>query len=277
MGVVASAASTVRPGLAALSHPRLWRGADLAHAAGQAVLGSGFELLDAELPGGGWPVGALTELMPAHEGIGELRLLGPALARLTSPTPVKARATTLPRRVVWIAPPHQPYAPALAAAGIDLAQLLVVNVAPGRDALWAAEQALASRACGAVLVWPGLKRDAPRYADLRRLTLAAEGSHAAAFVFRPQSALPEPSPAVLRISLDAQAGGLSLRIGKRRGAPAVHPVLLTAFAQGRAGTVPVAPLQNPEPRQAKALPHVLDRIAAAASAAGTVQPWVATG
>ena len=62
-------------------HPALWRGSDLAHAAGPCIA-SGFHALDAALPGGGWPVGALTELLPAHEGIGELRVLGHALATL---------------------------------------------------------------------------------------------------------------------------------------------------------------------------------------------------
>jgi protein ImuA len=48
----------------------------------QAVLASGHAALDAQLPGGGWPVGALTELLLPHPGVGELRLLAPALAAL---------------------------------------------------------------------------------------------------------------------------------------------------------------------------------------------------
>jgi hypothetical protein len=83
----------------------------------KATLTSGFAALDAELPGGGWPLGALCELLPRHVGIGELRLLGPALASLSAAG----------RSLAWIAPPHRPYAPALAAAGIDLARVLVVN------------------------------------------------------------------------------------------------------------------------------------------------------
>ena len=101
---------------AILQRPDIRRGAELGRVAVPSVP-SDFPALDAELPGGGWPASALTEILPQHEGIGELRLLGPALARLT-------RAG---RCLAWIAPPHLPYAPALAAAGIDLARLLIVR------------------------------------------------------------------------------------------------------------------------------------------------------
>ncbi|HEY4748022.1 MAG TPA: translesion DNA synthesis-associated protein ImuA, partial [Steroidobacteraceae bacterium] len=146
-----------------LDRPDIWRGDSLSRA-GTPTISCGFPGLDAELPGGGWPAGALTEILPAHEGIGELRLLGPALAGLSQ------RGL----RLVWIAPPHLPYAPALAAAGIDVANLVIVRTASPKETLWAAEQALASNACGAVLAWP---RGA-KYAELRRLQIAAEGGRA---------------------------------------------------------------------------------------------------
>jgi cell division inhibitor SulA/protein ImuA len=173
---------------------------------------SGFTALDAELPGGGWPTGCLTECLPAHEGIGELRLLGPALARLS-------RAG---RRLAWIAPPHLPYAPALDAAGIALDRLLIVRTVAARDALWAAEQALASAACGAVLVWPG----AVKYAELRRLQLAAERARAFAVLFRAPRAAGEASPAALRLGFHTAAGALAVRILKRRGAVCELPVVV---------------------------------------------------
>jgi cell division inhibitor SulA/protein ImuA len=177
-----------------------------------ASVPTGFAALDAELPGGGWPTGCLTECLPAHEGIGELRLLGLALARLS-------RAG---KRLAWIAPPHLPYAPALDAAGIALPQLLIIKAATARDALWATEQALASSACGAVLAWPG----AVKYAELRRLQLAAEKAHALAVLFRPLRAAGEASPAALRLGLDTAAGGLAVRILKRRGAVCERPVVV---------------------------------------------------
>src|SRR2546427_5463009 len=103
---------------ALLERPDIWRG-DALSSAGTPAIPSGFPGLDAELPGGGWPAGALTEILPAHEGIGELRLLGSALAGLSQ------RGL----RLAWIAPPHLPYAPALAAAGIDISDLVIFRTA----------------------------------------------------------------------------------------------------------------------------------------------------
>src|SRR6266404_1545316 len=80
---------------ALLDRPDIWRG-DSLNRVGTPTVACGFPELDAELPGGGWPAGALTEILPAHEGIGELRLLGPALAGLSQ----------LGLRLAWIAPPH---------------------------------------------------------------------------------------------------------------------------------------------------------------------------
>ena len=111
-----------------LSHPAIWRGNDVAPE--PAAVPSGFADLDAVLPGRGWPQGALTELLLEREGIGELRLTLPALASLTSQR----------RDIVWIAPPHQPYPPALSAAGLDLARLYIVTCKSPQDALWAYEQ-----------------------------------------------------------------------------------------------------------------------------------------
>ena len=196
-----------------LSHPALWRGSELACVTAPS-LPTGFPGLDAELPGGGWPTGKLTEILSAHEGIGELRIFGPTLAKLC------ARG----RRLAWIAPPHRPYAPALAAAGIDLARIFIVRTRNDRETLWATEQALRANACGAVLAWHA----AVKYPELRRLQFAAEGSHALAVLFRPSHAAGESSPAVLRIALETTAGGLAVHILKRRGAPLAQPVLLPA-------------------------------------------------
>jgi cell division inhibitor SulA/protein ImuA len=196
---------------AVLDRPDVWRG-DAPGRGGVPGIPSGFAALDAELPGGGWPVGALTEIFPSHEGIGELRLLGPALASL-------ARRG---ERLAWIAPPHLPYAPALAAAGIDPAKLVIVRAASAKDALWAAEQALRSNACGAVLAWP----EKIAWPELRRLQLATEGSQALAVLFRPPRTASEASPAALRLALDTCEGDLAVRVLKRRGAVLGRPIRL---------------------------------------------------
>jgi hypothetical protein len=199
---------------ALLDRPDIWRG-DSLNRTGAPVVSSGFPALDAALPGGGWPAGALTEILPAHEGIGEVRLLGSALAALSR------RGL----RLAWIAPPHLPYAPALAAAGIDIARLVIVRTASQKETLWAAEQALASNACGAVLAWP----EGTKYPELRRLQIAAEGGRAPAFLFRPPETASESSPAALRIALGTSNGGLAVEVFKRRGTPLARPILLPAM------------------------------------------------
>ena len=188
----------------------VWRGMASAPKAG--TLASGFGVLDRELPGGGWPCGALTELLGGLEGIGELQLVLPALAALTAQG----------RRVVWLAPPHLPYAPALAAAGIDLTHLVVVRAPGRRDGLWAAEQVLRAGSCHALLAW----LQAPRYPELRRLAIAAEPGRTCVFLFRPPAAAAEPSPAVLRLALEPAPEGLAVRILKRRAAAAAAPLIV---------------------------------------------------
>src|SRR5512140_469667 len=209
-------------------HPGIWRGGEFARTACPGIA-SGFAALDAELPGGGWPCGALTEILSQHEGIGELRILGPALAQLASQG----------KFIAWIAPPYLPYAPALAAAGIALERVLIVKTAKESDSLGAPEQALDSAACGGVLAWP---RD-NRYTQLRRLQLAAEGGRCLAVLFRSPQAAYEPSPAVLRIALATSAGGLALSILKRRGAPLSRPILLPALS-----APPAVAGSHPSPR-----------------------------
>jgi len=194
-----------------LSHPAVWRGSALGNVITPSVP-TGFPALDAELPGGGWPAAALTEILPQHEGIGELRILGHALANLS------ARG----RWLAWIAPPYLPYAPALQAAGMDLARLIVVRTRSPRETLWAVEQALRSNSCGAVLAWPGKIT----WPGLRRLQLATEGSQALAVLFRPPRTASEASPAALRLALDTCEGDLAVRILKRRGAVLGRPIRL---------------------------------------------------
>ncbi|HTN30886.1 MAG TPA: translesion DNA synthesis-associated protein ImuA [Pseudomonas sp.] len=189
---------------------RVWRGqAVIAASASQPT---GHAELDAALPGGGWPDAALSEILVAASGLGELRLLWPTLARLTASD----------ERVVLVAPPHIPYPQAWLAAGVDLRHLNIVR-ATGRDALWAAEQCLRSGCCGAVLCWPKQADDRA----LRRLQIAAETGQTLAFAYRPLQEAANPSPAALRLTVDAEG----VRILKCRGglAPA-RPIATPAFA-----------------------------------------------
>ena len=196
-----------------LQRADLWRGGEES-ARRDGAVPTGHPRLDEHL-GGGWPRGALTELLLDHRGIGELRLLLPALARLGAE-----------RWLAWIDPPLVPYAPALAAAGIDLARLLWVQPPDADERLWAAEQTLRSGACGAVLLWPGrITNPLPR-----RLQLAAEHGDSSGFLFRPRSTAAQHSPAALRLQLEPAADGLRVAPLKRRGGRLPAPLLLAVSA-----------------------------------------------
>lgn len=175
------------------------------HAPPADTLSTGFAALDAALPGGGWPMGALTEILAPREGGGELRLTLPALAALA------ARG----RWLAWVGSPHVPYAPALAASGLMLERLLWVRAESAVERLWCAEQALRSGACGAVLVWSS--RVPPQ--RLRRLQLAAEDGRAWALLFRGEAPHGQASPASLRLRVAPVARGLSVEVQKCRGRP----------------------------------------------------------
>ncbi len=201
-------------------HPALWRarGGQVAQA---QVCASGFAALDAELPGGGWPQRALTELLLPGPGLGEWRLLAPALSRLA------ARG----RAVMLFNPPARPSAEALAELGLPPSRCLVVQArAPERlaagaaarrppaapvEVCWALEQALRSGQLGAVLAWPGA---AARPDILRRWQLAAQSHPGPAFLLREPAAATRPSPAPLRLSLTCLGPDrLGVQLLKRRG------------------------------------------------------------
>src|SRR5260370_34189244 len=59
-------------------HPALWRATQLACAYGKTI-DTGYAALSEQVPGGGWPVGTMTESLLQQAGVGEIRLLGPAL------------------------------------------------------------------------------------------------------------------------------------------------------------------------------------------------------
>lgn len=228
-------------------HPSLWRAHQLGHQH-QAVVPSGFARLDAELPGGGWPTQALTELLLPHAGLGELRLLAPALAQVQEQG----------RHLLWFDPPARPCSWALAELGLDWQQLVVVrrrsvvagatthpathgtprrpphhtprtpDPGAGADVLWALEQALKSGHVGAVVAWLPM---GVRPESLRRLQLAAQGHDGPVFLLREPQAQARPSVAALRLLL-APAGPdrLQLHILKRRGPPPQQPLQLALAA-----------------------------------------------
>src|SRR5512133_4005469 len=233
----------------------VWRADALAGACG-ATLASGHGLLDAELPGGGWPVGALCEILQPPGVCQEWRLLLPALAHRPGP-------------LVLVGPPHEPFGPGLAAQGLDVRRLLWVDAAMPAQRLWAAEQALRCAEVGAVLAWlPQVRTE-----QLRRLQLAAQTHSKLLFVLRPEAAQSESSPAVLRLllvrapSADVAPDSLRVQILKRRGAPLARTLVLSARPAGLAVLLALRG-DNPGPDQQlvarEEAGHALDCLAAGA-------------
>lgn len=182
---------------------RVWKGRPAVPPA--SVHPTGLAALDAVLPTGGWPESALSEILMAKDGVGELQLVLPTLARLSAAG----------ERIVLVAPPYTPYPHAWQNAGVDLRQLSVVQ-AEERDALWAVEQCLRSGSCGAVLCWPRKADDRA----LRRLQVAAETGQTLAFAWRALSEAINSSPAALRLAVEAKPA--QVRVLKCRGGLA-HP------------------------------------------------------
>lgn len=252
---------------------RIWQGDQLAHASGRTVP-SGHAALDALLPGAGWPAGSLTELLVEQGGIGEMRLVAPALRSLTA---------TAGRHVLLVAPPWQPYACALRAWGLALDRVVWVRAGED-DAPWVAEQALRQDGIGAVLLWQArVRADA-----VRRLQVAAQDSRALAFLIRPVAARSQSSPAPLRMTCtpvpppaDAginrrqwmQLSAVSVDIFKRRGPPPAQPLIVMLPLQD--AVLPLAGPASAVPRPG--INHVVDRRHLAALAAGGREATAAAG
>jgi len=201
--------------------PELWKGRSPNGA--RRTLPSGHARLDERLPGGGWPVGALTEIIAGPPGRGELSLLLPALAQLGADG----------QWVVLVDPPWIPYPPALRARRLALERLLLVRTGDASGALWACEQALRNGRGGAVLAWP----QAISFPRLRRLQLAAREQGKLGFVFRGEQALRETSPAALRLHLEHGAAGTTrVRVVKCRGSHPPPPFELRFSAYANAFT-----------------------------------------
>jgi hypothetical protein len=168
---------------------KVWRGRAVPVPAGEQP--TGWAALDAALPAGGWPDAALSEILLPADGVGELRLLLPTLARLSHAA----------RSVVVVSPPYAPCVAGWQQHGVDMRMVDIV-AAEQPDVLWATEQCLRSGSCAAVLAWP-------RQADdraLRRLQVAADTGRALAFAFRDRRHLSSASPAALRLEIETSPG-----------------------------------------------------------------------
>lgn len=207
-----------------LQRPDLWR-AKSGLAVARPTMPSGLPALDRAL-GGGWPAGALIELLLERSGIGELRLLVPLLSGL-SKQGVTAKTSAPPRRQVWIDPPLPLYAPALRQHGIGLEELLIVRPVDRAQWLWSCIQALRAGPDIAVLCWPNRHR--LRYAELRQLQVAASDHGSLGFLLRDlaqgRGVLQHSTPSPLRLQLTGTVAALCIDILKQRGSASGQRIL----------------------------------------------------
>jgi protein ImuA len=234
------------------SLPHVWRVEDLAQQ--EVVLPTGHAALDAQLPGGGWPVGNLVEVLQQWAGPHVWQLLMPALVQAIRKQPGP---------VVLVNAPFEPFGPSLLAQGLPAERLLCVKADKPGARLWAAEQVLRCADVAALLAWLPQARSA----ELRRLHMAAQQHGRLLFVFRGLDARHEASPARLRLLLGG-VDTLELHIVKRRGPPLETPLALPGHSarlaallearRRRSTATPAVLTAVPPPRRS----HVLDRAAA---------------
>jgi protein ImuA len=230
--------------------PQVWRGRELAQAQ-ERTRPTGHAVLDAQLPGGGWPLGSLVEILQREAQQHVWQLAGPALAEAM-------RRTRDP--AVLVHPPYQPFGPALRAQGIVPEHLLCVQADRPAARLWAAEQALRCADVAAVLAW----LPQARAEDLRRLHLCAQAGEKLLLVFRGIEARGQSSPARLRLLVQGSEP-LEVTILKRRGPPLLQPLRLPAQPQKLSALLGVRRARRTAaPTLPAGASHGLDRTAALA-------------
>jgi protein ImuA len=230
----------------------LWHG-DEVGARVTSVVSSGHAALDRELPGGGWPCHALTEVLCPQPSTLEWRLLGPALRAVVAGG----------HQVVVIAPPKCPHLAGLQHEGIDARHLVWLKAENPADRLWCTEQLVRANAAGAVLAWlPQARQE-----QLRRLQVRAQASDGPVFLFRPAATLHEASPAPLRVMASVGADWeLNVNVFKRRGPVHADTVVLPSVPGGLASII--TPRLNKPSRliASEARSHAVDRTPSAAAA-----------
>jgi protein ImuA len=239
----------------ALAGKGLWRGNELGLSTQREVVSSGFDPLDAELPGGGWPCRSLTEILQSQPSLCEWRLLGRSLQRIVSAG----------GHIILVSPPKHPHVPGLLQHGLAADQIVWLEAKTPAERLWTTEQLIKSNPAGAILAWlPQARQE-----QLRRLQVHAQSCDAPVFLFRPATALHDASPAPLRVYVDLGTGWqLDVKVFKRRGPPQAQAMALFSIPDSLLGVltprlrhgIPVpAPL---EPRRVGTLGSVATPVAA---------------
>jgi protein ImuA len=174
-------------------------------------MGTGHDMLDAELPNKGWPRSSLVELLVEQHGIGEIQLLKPCL-----------RSLSQKQRVAFVQPPYLPHSMTCRAWHLNERNLLWLRPQSSADALWSAEQILKNGSIGGLVIWQANVRPE----SLRRLNLAAQSADTWLWLVRPIAAAADASAAPLRIALRPAVGGVFADIIKRKGPTCDAPIFV---------------------------------------------------
>ena len=162
------------------------------------VVSTGVPALDASLPHGGLPAGAITELLSHQPGSGVMRLAIQCARQAVRAGGVVAVVDTQ----------NNFYPPAAVQLGLSVEQLLIVRTRRPAEAFWAVDQALRCSAVAAVLAYlPHLER-----ARARRLQLSAEIGGGLGLLLQPATDL-RPSFAGIRMQIEPVAADGSVADG----------------------------------------------------------------
>lgn len=184
-----------------LNRADIWRG-DVRILAPQIALDTGYPELNAALLNDGWPRRSLVEVCQKGFNPQEWLLLSPALKAADG-------------YVVLLNPPVMPFCQALIQAGLDLDQIIIVQVSNKADFLASFVELARSESCAVLLAWQ--QQHNLSYTELRKCFLATNEGAALCVMFRPEHAQQQSSPASLRLLSEITANDIQLRIFKQKG------------------------------------------------------------
>lgn len=212
----------------------IWRGHS-GHFNEQPTWDTGHPTLNQALLNQGWPIKQLTEVCQAHRQHCEWLLLAPA---------VRA-ASQKGQTVALVNPPANPFAPGLAAQGINLGQLWWLAASNKTDFVTCMVTLLKAAYTPIVVGWE--PQPMLRYSELRKVQLATAESAGLCLIFRGPHAQQQNSPASLRLYTQLSAEHLQVIIGKQRGKLHSRQALIELPAQWRA--LPARHALQVEPEQ----------------------------
>lgn len=184
-----------------LNRTDIWRG-DARALPPKLVLDSGYAELNEALLNGGWPKRSLVEVCQKGFNHQEWFLFSPALK-------------TAEGYIVLLNPPVIPFCQALIQAGLDLDQIIIVQVSNKADFLASFVELARSESCSVLLAWQ--QQHNLNYTELRKCLLASNEGAAVCVMFRPEHAQQQSSPASLRLLSEITAHDVQLRVFKQKG------------------------------------------------------------